>query len=240
MGIMAKETESFVVDVEGVLVHVVRKRVKNINLRIGSDGTARMSVPWHMPKAEVYDVARRHAAWLRSSMAKVELRQAVSSVSWKTGARLRVWGNEVTLLVTEEDGEPMCALCGDVLELRGAERLSADAREVLVERWLAGQLKEKVDQLLPECERLVGVQATSITLRRMKTRWGSCTSRTGRIRLNTALAECPPNCTRMVLIHELCHIREANHGPRFHALMDLHCPDWRATQRWLNEHPPRV
>jgi predicted metal-dependent hydrolase len=44
----------------------------------------------------------------------------------------------------------------------------------------------------------------------------------------------------MVLVHELCHIIEANHGPRFKALMDLHCPDWRVSKRWLDAHSPRA
>lgn len=107
-------------------------------------------------------------------------------------------------------------------------------------RMLEEELRTRLEHLLPECERRVGVKASSVTLRRMKTRWGSCTVKTGRIRINTALAECPERCLEMVLVHELCHLRVPNHGPRFQALMDLHCPDWRASRRWLDEHPPRV
>jgi predicted metal-dependent hydrolase len=233
------QTTKYIIDVAGMSVLVTRKRVKNVNMRIGPDGMARMSVPWHMSRADAERIAREHEPWFRASLQRAERRRSDSVRSWEDGSAALAWGKRVTVRI-KDDGERRCALVGDELVLWGASELDATAREKLAEAWYVGALRERVEAIRPECERRVGRRATSVTLRRMKTRWGSCTSRTGRIRLNTALAECPPDCTRMVLIHELCHLREANHGPRFHALMDLCCPDWRVTQRWLDEHPPRA
>lgn len=231
---------SFLVDVNGIEVLVRRKRVKRINFRIGSDGQASMSIPWHVSYEEAKRVAQQHASWFETHKRLVEKRRPETPATWKTGERLQVWGAPKALRIVEDDTQSFCTLCDDELVLHAPANASSASRAQLVERWLASQLKERVQELLPICEQRVGRRASSITLRRMKTRWGSCTPKTARIRLNTALAECPPHCLEMVLIHELCHLVEPSHGQRFHALMDLHCPDWRATQRWLDEHPPRV
>ena len=47
------------------------------------------------------------------------------------------------------------------------------------------------------------------------------------------LALYPPECLEYVVVHELAHLREPNHGPRFHALLDAALPNWRAAERKL-------
>ncbi len=222
----------------GVTVLVTHKRVKNVNFRIGSDGVARMSVPLRMSRERAAQVARDHASWFVEHAERARQRRPTRPRGWETGDALRVWGDELVLRIDEASGRFGCSRVGDCLEVRVPAGSTPEGRAAMVERWLAQQLREALLTLLPACEERVGRRAAGITLRRMKSRWGSCTPRTGRIRLNTALAECPPACLKMVLVHELCHLIEPSHGPRFHALMDLHCPDWRVTQRWLDEHPP--
>ena len=232
-------TGTFDIIVRGITVHVTPKRVKNIYFRVGGDGTARMSVPLGMPRAEAERIAQAHAPWFERNVSRAQARKPDAPTTWKTGDRLMVWGEPHVLRVEESGGPARCEARGGELLVAVPPATTAGGRASFVERWLAMQLRDRLVDLLPACEQEVGRKATQVTLRRMKSRWGSCTVKTGRIRLNTALAECPPQCLRMVLIHELCHLLEANHGQRFHALMDLHCPDWRATQRWLDEHPPR-
>ncbi len=236
----ARGMQPYTLDIDGVRILVTRKRVKNVNFRLGPGGEPRMSVPWHFSKDEAERMAREHIDWFVVHGTRFAEARAGAPVAWETGERLRVWGQELELDVCETDGSFSCACDGDRLVVRVPPGSTAEGRKRFVERWLVGELRTRLVDLLPVCEERVGVYATSVTLRRMKTRWGSCTSSTRRIRINTALAECPPECLEMVLVHELCHILEPNHGARFHALMDLHVPSWRVWQRWLNEHPPRV
>ena len=69
----------------------------------------------------------------------------------------------------------------------------------------------------------------------MKTRWGSCTVETGKIRLNARLARKPETCVEYVLVHELCHLLEPSHNARFHRLMDGFLPDWQERKLLLNQ-----
>ena len=75
------------------------------------------------------------------------------------------------------------------------------------------------------------VKAGKIAYRNMTSRWGSCQPSTGRICINVRLALYPPECLEYVVVHELCHLLERGHGPRFHALMDTFMPDWKERLR---------
>jgi predicted metal-dependent hydrolase len=90
-----------------------------------------------------------------------------------------------------------------------------------------------VRALVAHWERRLGVQADYIGIRAMTSRWGSCTVKTRRIRLNAALRYCPPECVEYVVVHELAHLRESNHSPRFWAVVAAALPDYKARQAQL-------
>lgn len=77
----------------------------------------------------------------------------------------------------------------------------------------------------------VGKSATKITPYTMKTRWGSCSTNARTIRLSIWLAQFPPRCAKYVLVHELCHLHEANHSARFWGQVAKAMPDY---QIWHN------
>ena len=87
--------------------------------------------------------------------------------------------------------------------------------------------------LIEHWERIIGVKAGKLAYRNMKSRWGSCQPSTGRICINTRLALYPPECLEYVVVHELCHLIERSHGPKFYALMDKYLPDWKTRRAKL-------
>lgn len=102
-------------------------------------------------------------------------------------------------------------------ELAAWRAVVAAFAPALVERWAA----------------VMGVSVGKLAYRNMVSRWGSCNVKTGRICLNVQLAAHPPECLEYVVVHELCHLLEASHGPRFKALMDGFLPDWREREAKL-------
>lgn len=99
---------------------------------------------------------------------------------------------------------------------------------------LSTLLRERVRLRLPVMEALCGISCKSISVRRMKTRWGSCTTKTGAIRINLGLIHYPDSCLDYILLHELLHIRIPNHGPKFKALMTRYMPDWKERRKLLS------
>lgn len=96
-------------------------------------------------------------------------------------------------------------------------------------------LEEKIIEYAMKWEPVMGVCSNGFTIRNMKTRWGSCSIQSKKIRMNLQLAAKPEECVEYVLVHELCHLLEPSHNQRFHALMSQFLPDWKERKQKLNE-----
>lgn len=103
-----------------------------------------------------------------------------------------------------------------------AERATKEEQEA----WRA-VVKACVPSLVEAWEPILGVQVKELTYRNMKSRWGSCQPSTGKICINTRLALYPPECLEYVVVHEMCHLLVANHGPGFKTLLTKVMPDWK-------------
>lgn len=98
-------------------------------------------------------------------------------------------------------------------------------------------------QVIPEkvayYSRLMGVTYGRVTIRKQKTRWGSC-SREGNLNFNCLLMMVPPEVLDYVVVHELSHRLEMNHSARFWAQVEKVIPDYRKSRKWLKEHGGRL
>ncbi len=241
-----RSKQTYLIEVDGIQIEVTRKAVRGVSLRVGADGRVRMSVPWRVGKAEASAIAARHAAWARE---KLEARSDFVPATWTTGEVHSVWGvNRTVALRVDPDLAPRsegARLDGQEIailvcpEHAGDDDQAVSRRRELAYRLQKELVRRRTEDLLLPCQEIVGAAPTGITFRRMSSRWGSCTPATGRIRLNTELLAFPEAYLRMVLIHELCHLHVADHGPRFQALMDASCPGWRELQAHLDANPPR-
>ena len=81
----------------------------------------------------------------------------------------------------------------------------------------------------------LGLRYGRITLRCQKTRWGSCSAKKN-LNFNVLLMLTPPEVIDSVAAHEVCHLAEMNHSPRFYELVLSVCPDYRRWDKWLKEH----
>lgn len=102
-------------------------------------------------------------------------------------------------------------------------RFDGEARQEWVKKIIINAMRRRAKEVLPaRLERLSkqhGLRYTAVSLRDSHTRWGSCSSR-GNISLSIYLVLLPTHLADYVLLHELCHTREMNHGERFWALLD--------------------
>ena len=92
-------------------------------------------------------------------------------------------------------------------------------------------LTERVTRLAAR----MGVDFAGITIRAQRTRWGSCSSR-GNLNFNWKLILAPPEALTYVVIHELCHLKDFNHSPRFWAEVRARMPEYEAWKKWLHTH----
>ena len=112
-----------------------------------------------------------------------------------------------------------------------------EAVQALVDRVYRAEIERVLSAVAAPYERALGVHASAWSLRRMKTRWGSCTPKTARMRLNLQLAAYPPYCLAYVVAHELVHLLEPSHNARFHALLGAAYPNSDRARKRLRKPP---
>ena len=108
----------------------------------------------------------------------------------------------------------------------------------LLDTWYRERAKEVFAERLEACfpkMRHTGISYPKLSIRAMSSRWGS-TSPSGRITLNVKLIQVPKAYIDYVVFHELCHLKEPNHGPRYYQLLDRVLPDWRERREKLNAY----
>ena len=108
----------------------------------------------------------------------------------------------------------------------------------LMDAWYQGRAEQRLGEIFEQCwqrfnkRKPVVKGKPFLTLRKMKTRWGSL-STIGRLTLNTDLIQAPRECIEYVVYHELCHLYYHNHGPEYYKLLDRALPDWKQRKHKL-------
>ena len=121
--------------------------------------------------------------------------------------------------------------------MRGVGAPVADALLLAIERFYRRELKAAIEPIVARWDPIIGKPVPAWTVRRMKTKWGSCNPDTGRMWFNIELAKKSPACLEYLVVHEMTHLLERGHNDRFTALMDQHLPNWRALRDELNGAP---
>jgi predicted metal-dependent hydrolase len=96
------------------------------------------------------------------------------------------------------------------------------------------ELRNLISNMVPLWEFRLGVKAKEWKLRKMKSRWGSCDTRTGKITFSTGLIRKSLRCIEYVVAHELAHLIVADHSKKFYAVIAKHFPYWKEVRRELN------
>lgn len=225
-----------ILNVDGleIPVSVVRKRVKNLNLRVRADGTVTLSIPQHLPLARAREFLDRKGDWIAERVRRNIERRPSPDLAGELPDRIPLWGK----LVPRDSVQ---ANSGQAASDRDASGQGAPGQTAIDQAALDELYRTEVLRALPDVvermEARIGVHATRWSVRVMKTRWGSCTPKTGAIRINARLAAYPPECLEFVVAHELVHLLEPSHNARFHALLDEFCPDNRGIARRLKQQP---
>lgn len=240
-----------ILNVDGleIPVSVVRKRVKNLNLRVRADGTVTLSIPQHLPLARAREFLDRKGEWIAERVRRNIERRPSPDLAGELPDRIPLWGKLVPRdSIHANSGQAVGGqgaggrtIPGQAASGRDAGDQGAPGQTTIDQAALDELYRTEVLRALPDVvermEARIGVHAARWSVRVMKTRWGSCTPKTGAIRINARLAAYPPECLEFVVAHELVHLLEPSHNARFHALLDEFCPDNRHPAKLLREAP---
>lgn len=220
-------------------VEVTFKKVRGLRLVVTPpDGGVRISAPRRASLDAVRAFALAKLDWIERQRARILARTRAAWRDYADGETHAVWGEAHSLAVIETAGRPAVVRTAGRLELHVRAGSDRDRRRALLERWYGNQVAAALPPLVAHWQERLGVRAARVSVRRMKTRWGSCTPSTRTLRINAELATRSPSALEYIVVHELVHLLEASHGARFVALMDRHLPAWRHARRELRRTPP--
>ena len=207
---------------------LTRKAVKNINLRVKRDGSVCVSAPKAVSVQRVDEFVCKNMGFILKS------REKLAYIPEKKQDTVYLLGKPYHLVMRSAQRSRVYIEGDDLI----VETAKAEEVQRIIEAYeddLAGQLfPEIVLRMLP-LVKAYGVNMPRITVRRMTTRWGSCTPARGTIRLNRRLVRYPVECIEQVALHELCHFVHPDHSKDFYALMTRLMPDWKQRKALLEK-----
>ncbi|WP_367350378.1 M48 family metallopeptidase [Ottowia sp.] len=215
-----------------------RGRRRTIGFVVGAEGLT-VSAPRWTPVAEVEAALHEKARWIVAKLGEARERQQrieAARIVWEDGAEFSYLGEPVLLVLDprQRHGPAGCVLVE-------AEALPGVARRALhvglphhasqaqlrdaVQAWLMRQARRLFTQRLDHFAPQLGVRWHKLSLSSASTRWGSA-SADGSIRLNWRLVHFRQAVIDYVVVHELAHLQEMNHGPRFWQQVEAVLPDY--------------
>ena len=217
---------------------VRRTRRKSVAILVRDDGSIEVRAPTRASAREIKRVVALHRDWALE-------RQRVHRARWQRqaarhfdpGDEIPFVGQTLTLVVREVEGAvPRCVLSETDLVVTISASLSVAERRAVTREsvgiWLMGQARDLFHERHIQAARLVGDSALRVTIKDMRSRWGSC-GPSRRMSLCWRLILAPLDVIDYVLVHELTHIRHPDHSRRFWDAVATACPHWRTSRDWL-------
>lgn len=203
---------------------------RSVTARIRRDGVVEVRAPLLYRESDMVAFLTQHKRWLDNHYDKMQ-NAGNRPKKYVSGEIHHYLGKQYILQVVPSNKNSV-SIEGNFLIIQST---SLDNLESLLNKWYRARAIEKFNELLPpiiEKFRKYRVAPAKVSVRDMRTRWGSC-SRRGNISLNLQLIKLHENCIRQVMIHEMCHLVYFNHQAGFHALMDEMMPDWKLWKKDL-------
>ena len=232
-------TKTHALAVSGIEVNIVRKDIKNLHLAVyPPDGRVRVAAPLTMDDDAVRMAVVMRLPWIRRWCTSFATQERESRREYVSGESHYYLGQRYLLNVIEHNGGGGVAFrTGKHIDLFVKEGSDRKKRERVFQRWCRNELHLRAAPIVQKWVKHLRLSEPLWGIKRMKTRWGSCNTKAGRIWLNLELIKKPSVCLDYIVVHELVHLLERHHNDRFVSTMDKAMPLWRSNRDVLNSAP---
>ncbi|MES2961689.1 MAG: SprT family zinc-dependent metalloprotease [Pseudomonadota bacterium] len=232
---MSKKIIEKQLEIAGVNFHLFQKRMRNLRLRIiAPHGEVRVSAPLRCSLVQIKKFVLERIDWIKKHQLEIRSRKTVAPLKFMSGEKHYIFAEEYLLEVVESELKKVI-IKNQTIELHLKKGLTKIEKSKILDNWYRAQLKKIIPNLIADYEPKMGVKVAEFGVKKMKTRWGTCSLQARRIWINLELAKRPPKCLEFIVVHEMVHLLERNHNKRFYALMDKFMPDWKIWQDKLKE-----
>jgi predicted metal-dependent hydrolase len=216
---------------------LIRARRRSIGFMIDDRGL-RVSAPRWITLGQIESAVQEKSRWIVRKL--IEWREHAQrrerlAVRWEPGGTVTHLGRPLTLC-PEPHARGVRLETDQGLRIGLPPGASPAQMQDAVQAWLQKQARQIFGERLAHWCPLLGVQPARWQLSSARTRWGSCTAE-GAVRLNWRLIHFPLEIIDYVIVHELAHLRELNHGPQFWATVQSVLPEFEVARRQLKDFP---
>lgn len=217
------------------------QRRKTLAVHVLDDATVEVRAPHGWSETAIRAWVRTRTDWVTGAQQRARQRKRrATALHWTLEGGSAPFLGQMLTLDIQPGRSTRIERSQQTLHIRLPPPMDRERVESVLDRWYLAQTRplfeQRFDLGITRFRQQFGdaVLPHSLKLRRMRRRWGSC-SRDGVITLNRELIKLPLALTDYVIAHELCHLLEFNHSPRFYALLTTLMPDWRERESVLRE-----
>lgn len=219
-----------------------RKKVKNVNLRVRTDGSVYVSANRYVSVSQIENFIVSNYGFILNARAKYEKIKNSNPIhnlsEYKNGEPVYVFGQIKTLKVVQSDKNYVeYDENNAVIYVKNPDDISLKTKsfETYKRKILMNVLNEICLKIYPLFQNY-GVDFPKIRIRKMVSRWGSCMPAKRVVTFNTALFSVPIDCIEYVAVHEFTHFLHPNHSKQFYSTMTLFMTDWKFRKQELEKY----
>ena len=213
------------------------KRKRTISLQVLNDARVLVSAPVFTPADEIHQFIKEKQKWIdRSILRQKQDLQIHKAKTYRTGERFLYLGKEYPLETFFEPFENAgVVLWKDCFYLNAPD--NEDLRRHYFISWYKHKAGEYIGERVEFFNKMLNFSLKGIKITSAQSRWGSCSSDDS-LAFSFRLIMTPPEIIDYVIVHELIHIKEKNHSPRFWKRVGAVTPDYKTHRRWLKNNNP--
>ena len=223
--------------VEKILGYEVhRKKVKNINLRIKPNMEIYISAPMNLHSDYIENFIRSKEKWIKQVLQKIEeAKQNQLPSQYLSGEKHKYLGKEYELEVKQgnsnrvsiKEGKIILTVISNIFE-------KSDEKKKVMEKWYFENAQKVFVNTIQKWLEILDESIEKLSIKPMKSRWGSCNYVKRYINLNTELIKRTQFEIEYVILHELTHLKYPNHGKGFYRYIENYMPNYKMAEKMLN------
>lgn len=222
---------------EQIPYQLERRSRRTIGLKISATGLI-VHAPKRISQSLLENALLEKADWIRKKLSQLVASQPAEMV-WEDGAELLYLGNPIRLSLSNDSVNRKPEFEDGVLYLRLKSIEDGDAVKTKVVQWYKKAALTDFARRLELFSSKLGVALPALFLSNAQSRWGSCNSKR-EVRINWRLLQAPPHIINYVICHELAHLKQMNHSPKFWAVVESLQPDYKEAERALKLLSPQL
>ena len=219
-------------------IEIIRtERSKSASIEI-EDDTVKVTVPQNLSDLRIEELIKNRTVWIRQKLKIHTETVRPKGKEYVNGESFTYLGRNYRLkCVSEGAGEAKLKngyLTVSLVKDASGAASGGCVRQSL-QQWYQARALEKLKEKTKRYSAILGVNPRSVDVKEYKARWGSCSS-SGDVTYNWRIIMAPHHIVDYIVVHELCHLLEHNHGPKYWKLVQSVVPNYKECREWLKTH----